>query len=441
MIWLETLPDEWWNQYRSKLFSSQCIHELNSELLFIVRSLIIETRTYARACKRSHLLVNDFRYALDSRNIQQSVNLTQNDKNIISVSSIIDQTDQLLSKFNRLELTIHWLAIDGEQPIIPENPSPNFIEEKQHKINNRKIIPSQLVNASPLLQKLFELSTSIQTKDNQLEEHIHPLTKNNLITKPNYPINRSNINNPISSQSCLAHELSLEQQIYFKNLTESCFNETDKQQIDAFHCLSTDAALQPLVPRLLLFIAKGIETNIHLLDLSLILRCLLILKILTTNRFISFDKYLHSIIPSLLTCLICIFDMTKSNSTLLTINQNNYSSIWLMREQASDLISDFNNKYSTIPYLTERIVSIIKSTLINNDIIITFSIVYACIRTLLLIDVEIYGSIIKDILRNYKKLESDFDLDSIEQQTIFNQKINELIQKYNLILEDIQLLF
>ncbi|CAF4440181.1 unnamed protein product [Adineta steineri] len=98
MIWLETLPDEWWNQYRSKLFSSQCIHELNSELLFIVRSLIIETRTYARACKRSHLLVNDFRYALDSRNIQQSVNLTPNDKNIISVSSIIDQTDRLLSK-------------------------------------------------------------------------------------------------------------------------------------------------------------------------------------------------------------------------------------------------------------------------------------------------------------------------------------------------------
>ena len=125
--------------------------------------------------------------------------------------------------------------------------------------------------------------------------------------------------------------------------------------------------------------------------------------------------------------------MPKNNNN--NNNLNNYSIIWFVREQAADLISYFEKTYSTIPYLTERVVSIIKSNLINNDTTTTFSIVYSCIRTLLLIDIQTYGSFVIDILRNYKKtkiLESDFDLDHIEQQTLFNQKLNELFLKYNL---------
>jgi hypothetical protein len=283
-----------------------------------------------------------------------------------------------------------------------------------------------------------------------LQEHIHPLTKNNLTVKPihprHVPLRRSYTTNTISpslqpSPPCLAHELSIEQQLYFKSLTESCFNGTEQQRTDAFHCLSSDAALQPLLPRLLLFISQGIQTNIHLHDLTFILQFLSILKMLTLNTFISFDKYLHSIIPSLLTCLVCIFDMPKTNHILDQTNANNYSLVWNIREQASDLISYFENKYSTISYFTKRIVSIVKSNLITNDTnMITYSIIYACIRTLLLIDVQMFGSFVIDILGNYKKtklLEPDFDLDYIQQQTLFDQKIRELFRKYNLVLEDV----
>ncbi|CAF0725307.1 unnamed protein product [Rotaria sordida] len=461
MAWLETLPDDWWNQYQSISLLPECIQELNIELLFLVRSLILETRTYARVCKRICLLANDFQTALDTRNIHRYINLTNNIKKSketnISVLSLLNQTDQISSKIDRLQLTIHWLAIDGEQPIISENPLPSFIEEnlfenKQQKIIDTKIIPPELSNKSPLLKKLFEMASSTKTRNYKLQDHVHPLTKNNLTIKSIHPRNvsvrRPHINNDTvpslqSSQACLAHELSIEQQLYFKLLTESCFNGTDKQSTDAFHCFSSDAALQPLLSRLLLFIAKGIETNIHLHDLNFIIRFLSILKMLTINKFILFDKYLHSIIPTLLTCLICIFDMSKNDNILSTIDHNainSYSTIWIVREQASDLISYFENKYSYISYFTERIISIIKSNLIINNTTKTFSIVYACIRTLLLINIQVYGSFVIDILQNYKKtkiFEADFDLDYNEQQTIFNQKINELLEKYNLILEDI----
>lgn len=168
MVWLENLPDDWWKSYQSNSLSPQCIQELDIELLFLIRSLLLETRTYARVCKRVRLLTIDFQNALDARNIHQSVNLTNNLKqskeSVISISSLLHQTDQLSSKIDRIQFTIHWLAIDGEQPIIPENLSPNFIEGNSFDKKPQKIIPSQLTDQSPLLQKLFEIANSTKTK-------------------------------------------------------------------------------------------------------------------------------------------------------------------------------------------------------------------------------------------------------------------------------------
>jgi len=169
MVWLENLPDDWWKQYQSSAFSSQCIQELDIELLFLIRSLLLETRTYTRVCKRTRLLTYDFQNALDARNIHRSINSTnkknQSEESIISISSIIQQTDQCLSNNNCIQLRIHWLAIDGEQPIIPENPLPNFNEDnssnkKSQITNENKKIPLQLIDQSPLLKKLFTLANS-----------------------------------------------------------------------------------------------------------------------------------------------------------------------------------------------------------------------------------------------------------------------------------------
>ena len=173
MVWLETLPDDWWKSYKSFELSSQCIQELNIELLFVIRSLLLETRTYARVCKRVYLLINDFQNALDARHIHRSISFTnkieQSKESIISISSLLQETNELSSKIDKIQLTIHWLAIDGEQPIIPENPFPTFNEEnffnkKSQKVNERKDVPIQLTDQSPLLQKLYEMAVTTKTK-------------------------------------------------------------------------------------------------------------------------------------------------------------------------------------------------------------------------------------------------------------------------------------
>ena len=165
MTWLESLPNDWWESYRSIPISSQAIQELNIEILFLTRSLLLETRTYARVCKRICLLTNDFQNALDGRYINLTKSKKKSIPSILSISSIIHKIDQTYLNIDRIEFTMHWLAIDGQQPIIPENPLPKFIENNtfnnQSEINNQeKIIPTDLADRSPLIGKLFELARS-----------------------------------------------------------------------------------------------------------------------------------------------------------------------------------------------------------------------------------------------------------------------------------------
>ena len=191
---------------------------------------------------------------------------------------------------------------------------------------------------------------------------------NNLSLKPIYPRQvpfRHGFHHPAIPSTpvpCLAHELSVEQQLYFQMLTETCFNGTEDERTDAFRSLSSDAALQPLLPRLLLFIQKGIYLNIFLRDLLFVIRFLSILKMLTINKHVSFEKYLSLIIPSLLTCVSCIFNLPKATSHPSTAEKhssNHYSTVWILREQASELLIHFQDRYSMIPRLTQRIVSVL----------------------------------------------------------------------------------
>jgi hypothetical protein len=86
MVWLENLPDDWWKSYQSNSLSPQCIQELDIELLFLIRSLLLETRT--------RLLTSDFQHALYARNIHRSVsskkNIKQLEDSMISISLMIE---------------------------------------------------------------------------------------------------------------------------------------------------------------------------------------------------------------------------------------------------------------------------------------------------------------------------------------------------------------
>lgn len=267
---------------------------------------------------------------------------------------------------------------------------------------------------------------------------------NNLTMKPTYPrqvsLRRPPTNNNAPSSAppslpCLAHELSVEQQLYFQMLTETCFNGSEEQRTSAFRSLSSDAALQPLLPRLVLFITQGIQLNLHLRDLRFIIRFLSMLKMLTINSHLSFEKHLHLVISSLFTCLMCVFDLPKASALVSTAEKhpsNSYSTVWIVREQASDLLIYFQNKYAHIPKLTERITSILESNLITNSKNHTYSIVYGCLRAWIAMPESSSVPVpmmIQECLTS-ELFDADFDMDAGQQHTLFKEKLHQLMRKY-----------
>lgn len=167
MGWLTQLPDDWWTNDTSISLDPRSIVELTDELLFITRTLLLETRTYGRACKRLALSPADFQVALDTRCIHQRLaRATVDEPTVISVSSLIERTDSTSKRNDGIRLTMHWLAIDGEEPIIPENPTPTFDEHKikdlQPMLSSSPNICSEiLAQQSPLIQKLFTIASTL----------------------------------------------------------------------------------------------------------------------------------------------------------------------------------------------------------------------------------------------------------------------------------------
>lgn len=117
----------------------------------------------------------------------------------------------------------HWLAIEGIQPSVPENPQ--LITREMQK---RETIEGVLGKPK-----------EAQNKQQQLSKRSESLVK---------------------LKSLISHDLSIEQQIYFKEVTEACVGSDEQKRTEALNSLSTDPGLHQLLPRIILFISEGVSS-------------------------------------------------------------------------------------------------------------------------------------------------------------------------------------
>lgn len=153
----------------------------------------------------------------------------------------------------------HWLAVEGVQPAIPENPP---------------------------LEALVALLDNKNKEDGVSGDN----------------------------KTRAKHVLSIELQLYFEKITDLTVTRSNSVIFNkALLSLATDAGLHPLVPYFIYFVADEVARNLnnfqHLFGLMRLVRSLV------QNPYLHMEPYLVQLMPSVMTCLVA-----KSTGNKLTDN-------------------------------------------------------------------------------------------------------------------------
>ncbi|PWA80065.1 TBP-ASSOCIATED FACTOR 6B [Artemisia annua] len=175
----------------------------------------------------------------------------------------------------------HWLAIEGVQPAIPENPPLEVL-----------LAPSE--NKKP------------DSKEDGVSNDVKPPVK---------------------------HVLSIELQLYFEKITDVTVTRSNSIIFDkALMSLATDAGLHPLVPYFIYFVAEEVTRNLN--NLQLLFALMRLVQSLIKNPTMNIEPYLHQLMPSVMTCLVA-----KSLGNKFTDNH------WQLRNFTANLVALICKKF------------------------------------------------------------------------------------------------
>uniref|UniRef100_A0A8C2Z0G4 Transcription initiation factor TFIID subunit 6 n=1 Tax=Cyclopterus lumpus TaxID=8103 RepID=A0A8C2Z0G4_CYCLU len=146
------------------------------------------------------------------------------------------------------------------------------------------------------------------------------------------------------------HELSVEQQLYYKEITEACVGSCEAKRAEALQSIATDPGLYQMLPRFSTFISEGVRVNVVQNNLALLIYLMRMVKALMDNPTLYLEKYLHELIPAVVTCIV-------SKQLCLRPDVDNH---WALRDFAARLMAQSCKTFSTTtnniqsPWLDEK---------------------------------------------------------------------------------------
>ncbi|GMR31257.1 hypothetical protein PMAYCL1PPCAC_01452, partial [Pristionchus mayeri] len=194
------------------------------------------------------------------------------------------------------QLKPHWLVIDGVQPAVPENPVPP---------TPLAILPGGLASGGGGAGR---------------DERGGERTEGGAMAR-----------------TLTTHTLSLEQQVYFKEIVESVVGHDADKRNEALHCLQTDRGLQSMAPRFVLTIVEGVRTNIGCRNLHCLQQLLLMTHALMNNPALNMARVVHDLLPAVLSCCV-----SRRISARPSVDNH-----WAVRQAAAKLIARMCNTIET----------------------------------------------------------------------------------------------
>ncbi|KAK4880837.1 hypothetical protein RN001_008983 [Aquatica leii] len=295
--------------------------ELADDISYRLKHIIQDAAKFMHHARRNKLMYPDIDATLKVKNIEPQYGFHSVDSLPFRFASgggrelhFIEEKEVDLSDFVTnvnvkapLEITLrsHWLCIDGVQPTIPENPPP-------------------------------------QDKEMQKLESVDPINKMN---KPNKESSgkpttgKQKLRNveTVQIKQLATHELSVEQQLYYKEITEACVGSDETRRIEALQSLASDPGLHEMLPRMCTFIIEGVRVNVVQNNLALLIYLMRMVKALLDNQSLFLEKYLHELIPSVTTCIVSKQLCTRPE----------FDNHWALRDFASRLMAQICKNFNT----------------------------------------------------------------------------------------------
>ena len=338
--------------------------------------------------------------------------------------------------------TTHWLAIEGVQPAIQQNPNLNEIRATIPPVIRGAIVTSLNENSIQIAS-----SSSNGTETGEAGGGSRPLS----LVKPGQ-------NTEV--RPLVKHILSKELQIYFDKVIGALFHRADETTSEpnsgavthnldgtggtvqrsapsnqppteeeleeqqrlknaALTSLKSDTGFHQLVPYFIQFIAEQITHNLS--NLELLTTVLEMIYALLNNPSIFLDPYIHSLMPSILTLLLAkklggippsdspeeIHDFLEKTNAL-----RNFAASLL-----DYVLKKFPEVYKSLKLRVTR--TLLKTFLDTNRVFGTY---YGCLKGVTVLETEAIRFFLGN-LHNWAKLsfnEPNITIDEYQQNTTFN---------------------
>ncbi|KAM3396321.1 Transcription initiation factor TFIID subunit 6b [Capsicum chinense] len=246
--------------------SPDVLPALAADVEYRIREIMQEAIKCMRHSKRTTLSTDDVDSALTLRNVEPIYGFASGDplrfrralghKDLFYIEEKdVEFKDVIEAPLPKAPLDTalfaHWLAIEGVQPAIPENP------------------PLEALVPLPDYRKAEYKEDGV----------------------------------PVDLKVPVKHVLSRELQLYYDKITELTVNKSNSPLYkEALASLATDPGLHPLVPYFTYFVADEVARNLNNFDLLFALMRLV--WSLLQNSHLHIEPYLHQSMPSVMTCLV-----------------------------------------------------------------------------------------------------------------------------------------